>query len=198
MLEDSDLKQAGPDSTGLTQRQAEMLTEVTREVQVDSGTVLFENGDLTAHEMFILLDGSVEIKGPGKNQIALHAPDSFGGLALLTNQPRNETAVATTPCTLYVIPQQTMHDVLLRCGAETLGQRISRLRKSGHRVRFKFEAEDPEDRANGVAAADTARGAVSARPDAPQEHTQTLSRGGGQAAAEAGAVRTRAERTYEL
>jgi len=66
------------------------------------GALIFEEGD-TAAEMFVLLEGEVEIVAQGRVLQRLAAGSLFGEMALIDAQPRSAGCRAATDCRLVRI-----------------------------------------------------------------------------------------------
>jgi len=70
-----------------------------------AGEVIFEEYDM-ASEMYVILDGEVELSIGGKVMETLGAGEPFGEMALIDQSPRTATATAKTACKLAVIPEK--------------------------------------------------------------------------------------------
>jgi len=67
-----------------------------------AGEVIFREGDVGA-EMFVVRNGSVDIRLGEKTVATLAQDEIFGEMALVDKQPRSATAVAATDCELVPI-----------------------------------------------------------------------------------------------
>ena len=67
------------------------------------GEVVFKEGD-AAEGVFIVARGSVELRDGDRLIDTVSAPGLFGELALIDNEPRSLTAVASDDVELYLIP----------------------------------------------------------------------------------------------
>lgn len=74
-------------------------------VDVTAGGVVFNAGDPGA-EMFGIVEGEVELRGPSGVLATLGPGDVFGEMALIAQDPRSATAVATKPTVLAVIDRR--------------------------------------------------------------------------------------------
>ena len=70
-----------------------------------AGETIFRAHDMGA-EMYVLLEGQVELSIDGKALEVLGPGEPFGEMALIDQAPRVATAVAVTPCKLAVIPER--------------------------------------------------------------------------------------------
>lgn len=69
---------------------------------VSRGALIFDEGD-TAAEMFVLLEGQVEIVAQGRVLQTLVAGSLFGEMALIDAQPRSAACRAASDCRLVRI-----------------------------------------------------------------------------------------------
>jgi CRP-like cAMP-binding protein len=100
-----------------------------------AGTKIFSEGE-TGTQMYVVLEGEVELRIRGGVVETLGPGEPFGEMALVDHSPRVATAVAKTNCKLVAIPekrflfmvQQTPHFALqiMRVLAERLRKMDSR------------------------------------------------------------------------
>jgi CRP-like cAMP-binding protein len=77
--------------------------ESTRDCQ--PGEAIFREYEMGS-EMYVVLDGEVELTLGGKVLETLGAGEPFGEMALIDQVPRAATATARTACKLMVIPEK--------------------------------------------------------------------------------------------
>jgi CRP-like cAMP-binding protein len=70
-----------------------------------AGETIFREFDMGA-EMYVVLEGQVELSIDGKAIEVLGQGEPFGEMALIDQAPRVATAVAKTPCKLAVISEK--------------------------------------------------------------------------------------------
>jgi CRP-like cAMP-binding protein len=67
-----------------------------------SGEVIFRQGD-AGEEMFVIRNGTVDIRVGEKTVVTLEQDEVFGEMALVDHLPRSATAVAASDCELVPI-----------------------------------------------------------------------------------------------
>jgi hypothetical protein len=80
----------------------EAVAARTRELRVDPGTAVIRQGT-PGTDLFLVGEGSLDVAVDGRVVNTLRAGSFVGELALLYGGPRNATAVAAEPATLYVM-----------------------------------------------------------------------------------------------
>ncbi len=70
-----------------------------------AGETIFREFDMGA-EMYVVLEGYVELSIDGKVIEVLGPGEPFGEMALIDQEPRVATAVAKSACKLAVLPEQ--------------------------------------------------------------------------------------------
>jgi voltage-gated potassium channel len=100
----SDL-QAVPLFAGLSKRERAEVARHADVVDLPAGYHLCDQGAF-AHEFFVLLEGSVEVTQDGKHLTDLGPGDFFGEVALVENDRRTASVVASTPITAIVMHQR--------------------------------------------------------------------------------------------
>lgn len=103
-MDASDL-QAVPLFAGLSKRERAEVARHADVVDLPAGYHLCDQGAF-AHEFFVLLEGSVEVTQDGKHLTDLGPGDFFGEVALVENDRRTASVVASTPITAIVMHQR--------------------------------------------------------------------------------------------
>jgi CRP/FNR family cyclic AMP-dependent transcriptional regulator len=70
-----------------------------------AGQAVFQEGEMGA-EMYVVLDGEIELRINGKVVETLGPGEPFGEMALIDQAPRVASAIAKTPCRLLAIPEK--------------------------------------------------------------------------------------------
>jgi CRP/FNR family transcriptional regulator, cyclic AMP receptor protein len=71
----------------------------------EAGETIFREWEMGA-EMYVVLEGTVELTMNSRVLETLGPGEPFGEMALIDQSPRTATAVAKTPCKLAVIPEK--------------------------------------------------------------------------------------------
>lgn len=71
----------------------------------EAGEAIFRTYDMGS-EMYVVLEGEVELTIDGKALETLGPGEPFGEMALIDQAPRTATAIAKTACVLAVIPEK--------------------------------------------------------------------------------------------
>ena len=116
---------------GCTKAELRRLARICDEIDLREGTVLTREGR-TAHEFFVIVEGTVRVTKGGKKLADLGPGAWLGEIALLTGAPRTATATATSSTRTLVIVdrdfRKLVEDVpsiamkVLTSVAERLGQ----------------------------------------------------------------------------
>jgi CRP-like cAMP-binding protein len=103
---------------GLSGHELQSLAGFSRELRIEPGNFLFEEGD-DGHEMYVIVEGKVliskHIPGAGEEALAiLERGDFFGEMALIDGERRSADARAHDgPVTVLALDQSTIQNMLL-------------------------------------------------------------------------------------
>ena len=95
---------------GLSRKQRRLLASRADEVEVPAGKTLCSKGQ-TAHEFFVIEDGSAKVVRDGQYLDELGPGDFFGEMGLVDCAPRNADVVARTPLRLMVLSAPAFKDL---------------------------------------------------------------------------------------
>jgi CRP/FNR family transcriptional regulator, cyclic AMP receptor protein len=85
-----------------TKAQLRGVARLAEQVKVDQGEILVKEGQ-SGRELFLILDGTVEVMQSGRRVNALGPCDFFGELGALNRGPRSATVTALSDLELLVI-----------------------------------------------------------------------------------------------
>lgn len=108
---------------GLSRKQRKLLAMRAEEVDVPAGKVLCSKGK-TAHEFFVIEEGTARVVRDGQYLDELGPGDFFGEMGLLEGEPRNADVIAETPLTLMVLSGPALKEIERE--APDLARRLSR------------------------------------------------------------------------
>lgn len=127
----ADLLRSVPLFAGCSKGELRKLAAISDELDLRKGTVLTREGR-SAHEFFVLVEGTVNVTKDGRQLANLGPGDWLGEIALLTKAPRTATATATSPVVALVIVDRDFRRVvteipsiamkMLSCVAERLAR----------------------------------------------------------------------------
>lgn len=80
-------------------------------VALRAGQLIFTQGEEGGH-MFVIQEGSVEIRHNDQLVATLTVGDIFGEMALLDHYPRSTTATTKSPCKLVPMNRERFHEML--------------------------------------------------------------------------------------
>jgi CRP-like cAMP-binding protein len=87
------------------------VASIADEVDVRAGKELIREGD-RAHEFFVLLEGTADVRRKGRKINALEPNDFFGEIALVSRSPRTATVTTTSDSQLLVITASAFRSLL--------------------------------------------------------------------------------------
>ncbi len=88
-----------------------LLASIAEEVEVSEGEVLVRQGQ-TNESLYIVVRGSVELRGMGDQVLVAHEDTPFGTWALIDSDPSMVAARAAEPSRLLRIKRSDFHDLL--------------------------------------------------------------------------------------
>ena len=86
--------------------QLERLAKALSEVQVEPGSVVFEEGD-RGDRFYVMAAGRAAVEASGTRLRTVEPGDFFGEIALLRDVPRTATVRAVTPLQLFALDRAT-------------------------------------------------------------------------------------------
>lgn len=96
---------------GLSVQEVMLLRQAFREQSYALSALITVEGEVGS-DMFVLLDGSAEVRRGTETVATLGRGAHFGEMALLNDRPRAATVVATTPCRTLVCDRAALHALL--------------------------------------------------------------------------------------
>ena len=96
---------------GCRGRDLEEIGRLADTIDVPAGKVLIKEGT-TAHEFFIVVDGTIRVERGGQTVAYLGPGEFVGEIALIDGGPRNATVVAESAATLLVLAHREFHALL--------------------------------------------------------------------------------------
>ena len=94
-----------------SEAELDSIAAIADELKFRAGTVLVRQGD-PGREMFVLIEGTVDVERGGEKVNALGPGDFIGEGALLMRKPRNATITATSPIRALVITDMNFQRLL--------------------------------------------------------------------------------------
>ena len=94
----------------VSRKQRRLLAMRGDELDVPAGKVLCCKGK-TAHEFFVIEEGTAKVVRDGQYLDELGPGDFFGEMGLLENAPRNADVIAETPLRLMVLSGPALKDL---------------------------------------------------------------------------------------
>lgn len=89
------------------------LAGIAEEVVYPEGEIIIREGD-HGEEMFLIVEGEIEIHRESESLAVLKSQDYFGEMSILDDEPRSATATARADCLLLRIRQSDFYDILER------------------------------------------------------------------------------------
>jgi CRP-like cAMP-binding protein len=97
--------------SGLSKRHLNRIAEVAKSRRYSRYSTIVRAGD-PGDAFFVILDGTVLVKTPGKRPKRLAAGDSFGEMALLDDAPRSATVDADDEVLVMLLGRKAFNRIL--------------------------------------------------------------------------------------
>jgi CRP-like cAMP-binding protein len=117
------------------------IAEVTEEVVVPAGQLIFSEGDF-GDALFVIADGSVRIILGDRTLATLGKANYFGEMSLLDGEPRSAGARAEVDSLLLRIEQKNFHNILSR----HFGAALAVIRTLSRRLRSQLQQTSAESK----------------------------------------------------
>ncbi|MBW2456735.1 MAG: cyclic nucleotide-binding domain-containing protein [Deltaproteobacteria bacterium] len=95
----------------LTTEQLVPVASVSRRASAAAGEVICEQGDM-GDQLYLILEGEVEVTRDGKRLAVLRTGDCFGEMAILDDSPRSATVRALDEVALIATARADFRDLL--------------------------------------------------------------------------------------
>lgn len=89
-----------------------LIIDNSRRTEFTAGTTIIKEGEVSNGEAYIIQEGTVEVIRNEKFIKELTAPDIFGEIALVTDEPRTATVQAKTDMILLKINKELLKSIL--------------------------------------------------------------------------------------
>ena len=116
--------------SGLSKRHLNKIADVAQSQRFPRYTTIVRAGE-PGDTFFVILNGTVLVKSPGKRATRLAAGDSFGEMALLDDAPRSATVEADDEVFVMLLGRKAFNGILAREPKIA----IALLRTLAHRLR---------------------------------------------------------------
>lgn len=117
------------------------IAEVTEEVVVPAGQLIFSEGDF-GDALFVIADGRVRISLGDRTLATLGKANYFGEMSLLDGEPRSASARAEVDSLLLRIEQKNFHNILSR----HFGAALAVIRTLSRRLRSQLQQGTSESK----------------------------------------------------
>jgi CRP/FNR family transcriptional regulator, cyclic AMP receptor protein len=121
--------------SGLSKRHLNKIAELAKSRRFPRYSTIVRAGE-RGDTFFVILDGTVLVKPPGKRAVRLAAGDSFGEMALLDDAPRSATVEAQDEVFVMLLGRSAFSRMLARepkiaiALLRTLAQRLRKVESS--------------------------------------------------------------------
>ena len=114
-----------------SRKQLEEIAAIADEIDLEEGRELIRQGE-PGREFFVLISGTVEATRDGRHLQSLTDGDFFGEIALVSDEPRTATVIATTPLRSLVITDRAFRTLLERSPDIEASVREAVLERTSH------------------------------------------------------------------
>lgn len=125
----------------LTEEELFALSKISLEKEYKPGEIIIKENE-PGHELYIIVDGEVEITKESENKKVLLAtlgPSNYlGEMSIFDNQPHSATAIAKDNVQILVFPEEAFRDVVLEfpeIGLEIIKVFCNRLRSADEKIK---------------------------------------------------------------
>jgi CRP/FNR family transcriptional regulator, cyclic AMP receptor protein len=109
----TDVLSGVPLFSSLSKRHLNKIAEVAQSRRFPRYSTIVRAGE-PGEVFFVILDGTVLVKPPGKRTVRLAAGDSFGEMALLDDAPRSATVEAEDEVFVMLLGRKAFNRILAR------------------------------------------------------------------------------------
>jgi CRP/FNR family cyclic AMP-dependent transcriptional regulator len=106
-----DLIRKAPLFAPLSRRELERVATIADEIDLQEGKEMTRQG-APGREFFVILEGTADVQRDGQTINTLASGDFFGEIALISEEPRTATVVATSPVRALVITARSFRRLM--------------------------------------------------------------------------------------
>jgi CRP-like cAMP-binding protein len=130
-----------------SRRELAEIASIAREIEYPAATPVVREGG-TAAELFIVVEGEVDVRIGGRKLATLGAGNFFGEIAVITGSPRTATVITGTPLRALFISSGDFREFLKRSPnvqyklLQAVGRRLEQLSSANEprRIRSRDDA----------------------------------------------------------
>jgi CRP/FNR family transcriptional regulator, cyclic AMP receptor protein len=106
-----DLIRKAPLFAPLSRRELERVATIADEIDLQEGKEMTRQG-APGREFFVILEGTADVQRDGQTINTLASGDFFGEIALISEEPRTATVVATSPVRALVVTARSFRRLM--------------------------------------------------------------------------------------
>lgn len=91
---------------GLTPKETAYFIMMSETLRFENGNIIMSEGDVSDNRAYLIESGSVDVHRHGAKIDSLHTGDVFGEMALIADEPRSATIIASTPTEVLVFNKE--------------------------------------------------------------------------------------------